>query len=133
MILEHFVLDAPSMMALRGSRQLSGLIHNAYLDPAARLWVPLLSLVEAEREAAGLLAHVGQIDAFRTVDVDYATAYAAFELVRGEAGGLALGQAAAVVAARRLEHECPGDAVLIATVSPGPYEGLGAAVMDLDR
>ncbi|MFE7119018.1 hypothetical protein ACFU99_26730 [Streptomyces sp. NPDC057654] len=39
--------------------------------------------------------------------------------------GLVLGQAAAVMVARRMEYERPGDAALAATVPPGPHEGPG--------
>ncbi|WP_328873128.1 hypothetical protein OHT76_25175 [Streptomyces sp. NBC_00287] len=127
--IEHFVLDAPTLLAMGGNKQVSGLIHAAADSDDVRLWVPVLCLLEAERDRAGIVENVGVlVDVLRVVDDDYAMAVTIAELRRG---GIALGIAAAVHAARPNLRVPEG--ALVATVVPEEYRGLGVAVMDLNR
>ncbi|GAB2905847.1 hypothetical protein [Streptomyces heilongjiangensis] len=126
---EHYVLDAPTLVALGGDKQVSGLIHAAAASDDVRLWVPVLCLLEAERRRAGMVDHVGVlVDVLSIVDDDYAMTVTVAELGRT---GIAQDAAAAVHAARP-NGTLPVGA-LIATVEPGVYEGLGVGVMDLRR
>jgi hypothetical protein len=127
--LTHFVLDTPTLLGLGGNKQVSGLIHRAYIEADARLWVPLLSLVEAERERPGIIEHIGQLEVLHTLDLDYAEAYGVMLLHRE---GVPVGIAAAVRAARSLLLDPESDA-LVATVAPEAYEGAGVRVFDLNR
>ncbi|WLW52522.1 hypothetical protein [Streptomyces sp. YU58] len=127
--IEHYVLDSHTLLAMGGNKQVSGLIHAAASSDDLRLWVPVLCLVEAERERAGIAAHVGVLlDVLRVIDDDYAMAVTVAELLPG---GVALGIAAAVHAAR--PNPMLPDGALVATVAPEAYEGLGVGVMDLNR
>ncbi|MFI8945549.1 hypothetical protein ACIGO6_03415 [Streptomyces sp. NPDC053750] len=128
MILHHLVLDTPTLMALSGNRQVSALIHRAYFETETRLWVPTLSVLEAERELLGIAEHVGQLDVMHTVDLDYPAVLAIARLGRD---GVPPGIGAAIHAARHLP-EWGADA-LIATVAPKAYEGRGLPVLDLNR
>ncbi|TGA84065.1 hypothetical protein [Streptomyces sp. MZ04] len=125
----HLVLDAPTLLALRGNKQVSGLVHYAHGDEFLRLCVPVLSLVDADSEFEGIAEHVGQLDALGVVPLDYSDTV---DVMKLRHAGLPLGCAAAVVAARGVAagYE-PGAAV--ATVAPHIYEGLGVGVMDLNR
>jgi hypothetical protein len=126
---EHYVLDAATLLAMGGNKQVSGLIHAAAASVDVRLWVPVLCLLEAERERAGLVAHVGVLpDVLRVVDDDYAMAVTVAELVRD---GVGFGIAAAVHVAR--PNLMLPDGALVATVTPERYAGLGVGVMDLNR
>ncbi|MFF1294130.1 MULTISPECIES: hypothetical protein [unclassified Streptomyces] len=126
---EHYVLDAPTLLAMGGDKQVSGLIHAAAASSDVRLWVPVLCLLEAERERAGVVAHVGVlVDVLRVLDDDYAMAVTVAEL---HGDGVSFDIAAAVHAARP-NLLLPGGA-LIATVAPDVYAGLGVGVMDLNR
>lgn len=126
---EHYVVDAPTLVAMGGDKQVSGLIHAAAASDDVRLWVPVLCLLEAERERAGIVDHVGVlVDALHVLDDDHAMAVTVAEL-RGM--GVAFGVSAAVHAARPNQMLPVGG--LIATVAPEPYEGLGVGVMDLNR
>ncbi|MFF2850031.1 hypothetical protein ACFVT5_27405 [Streptomyces sp. NPDC058001] len=129
MNLTHFVLDAPTLLGLGGDKQVSGLIHRACLEADARLWVPLLSLVEAERERPGIIEHIGQLEVLHTVDLDYAGTYGVMLLHRE---GVPVGIAAAIQAARSLLLDPDSDA-LVATVAPEAYEGAEVRVFDLNR
>ncbi|WP_405907152.1 hypothetical protein OG742_18485 [Streptomyces sp. NBC_00828] len=126
---EHYVLDAPSLLAMGGNKQVSGLIHAAAASGDVRLWVPVLCLLEAERERAGIVDHVGVlVDVMHLIDDDYAMAVTIAELCRN---GISFGVGAAVHAARP-NHMLP-EGALVATVAPEAYEGLGVGVMDLNR
>ncbi|WP_260860223.1 hypothetical protein [Streptomyces cupreus] len=127
--IEHFVLDAPTLLAMGGNKQVSGLIHAAADSDDVRLWVPVLCLLEAERDRAGIVEHVGVlVDVLRVVDDDYAMAVTIAELCHG---GVAFGVAAAVHAAR--PNLMVPEGALVATVVPQAYRGLGVGVMDLNR
>lgn len=129
MNLTHYVLDTPTLLGLGGNKQVSALIHRAYAEPDARLWVPLLSLVEAEREKPGIIEHIGQLEVLHTLDLDYAGTYGAMSLHRE---GVPLGIAAAIYAARNLLLDPESDA-LIATITPEAYKEAGVRVFDLNR
>jgi hypothetical protein len=116
------------MLALSGNRQVSVLIHRAHFEPETRLWVPVLSVLEADAEYLGMAEHVGQLDVIHTLDLDYAGMLAVARLRRD---GVPPGIAAAIHAVRHLP-EWGADA-LIATVEPKAYEGRGVPVLDLDR
>jgi hypothetical protein len=127
-ILHHLVLDAPTLAALSGNRQVSALVHRAGLEAETRLWVPVLAVLEADREHLGIAERVGQLDILHTLDLDYAAALTVAQLGRD---GVPPGIAAAIHAARHLPlwdtHP------LVATVSPKAYEGRGVPVFDLTR
>ena len=127
--IEHYVLDSPTLLAMGGDKQVSGLIHAAASSDDVRLWVPILSLLEAERERAGIVAHAGVLlDVLRVIDDDYAMATTIAELLRD---GVVPGIAAAVHVAR--PNPVHPEGALVATVSPEAYDGLGVGVMDLNR
>lgn len=127
--IEHYVIDSSTLLAMGGNKQVSGLIHGAASSDDVRLWVPVLCLVEAERERAGIVAHVGVLlDVFRVIDDDYALAVTVAELVRD---GVALGVAAAAHVAR--PNAMLPEGALVATVVPEAYAGLGVGIMDLNR
>ncbi|MEU9347263.1 hypothetical protein AB0D74_39285 [Streptomyces sp. NPDC048278] len=128
-ITEHYVLDSATLLAMGGKKQVSGLIHAAAASDDVRLWVPVLCLLEAERERSGIVAHAGVLlDVLRFVDDDYATAMTVAELRRTDVD---FGVAAAVHVAR--PNPMLPDGALVATVAPGAYAGLGVGVMDLNR
>ena len=128
MILHHLVLDTPTLAALAGNRQVSALIHRAGFESDTRLWAPVLSILEADREHPGMAEHVGQLDVIHTVDLDYTATLAVARLHRD---GVPLGVGAAIHAARHLPAwDTPA---LVATVAPGPYDGQGVPVFDLTR
>ena len=127
--IEHYVLDSPTLLAMGGNKQVSGLIHAASSSDDVCLWVPVLCLLEAERERAGIVAHAGVLlDVLRIIDADYAMAVTVAELVRD---GVPFGVAAAVQVAR--PNPMLPDGALVATVAPEAYDGLGVGVMDLNR
>ncbi|MDO0912126.1 hypothetical protein QQM39_15125 [Streptomyces sp. DT2A-34] len=127
--IEHYVLDSHTLLVMGGNKQVSGLIHAAASSEDVRLWVPVLSLVEAERERAGIVAHAGVLlDVLRVIDDDYAMAVTVAALFRT---GVATGVAAAVHVAR--PNPMLPDGALVATVSPEAYDGLGVGVMDLNH
>ncbi|MCX4665222.1 hypothetical protein OG453_00790 [Streptomyces sp. NBC_01381] len=127
--IEHFVLDTPTLLAMGGNKQVSGLIHAASGSDDVLLWVPVVCSLEAERERPGIVEYIGvMVDVLHLIDDDYATAVTLAALQRD---GVPYGVGAAVHAARP-NHVLPGGA-LVATVSPDVYEGLGVGVMDLNR
>ncbi|MGY3201423.1 hypothetical protein [Streptomyces sp. TE5632] len=128
MILHHLVLDTPTLLALSGNRQVSALVHRAHFETETRLWVPTLSVLEADREHLGIAEHVGQLEAVRTVDLDCP---AVLVVARMERDGVPPGVGAAIHAARHLP-EWGADA-LVATVDAKAYEGRGVPVLDLER
>ncbi|MDQ1007423.1 hypothetical protein QFZ82_001908 [Streptomyces sp. V4I23] len=128
MNLDHFVLDTETLLALGGNKQVSGLIHIAAGDGSVRLWVPIVSALEAERQRPGVIDCVGILDTLHTLDADYECAHALAQL---HAGGVPFGVAAAVHAARPTISRPEG--ALVATVVPDAYDGLGVPVMDLNR
>ncbi|MGE7391477.1 hypothetical protein ACQKM2_39015 [Streptomyces sp. NPDC004126] len=128
MIQYHLVLDTPTLLALSGNRQVSALIHRAYLDADTCLWVPTLSILEAELQRAGTAEHIGQLDVIHTVDLDYPAALAVGRLC---GAGVPPGVAAAVHAAGHLPDW--GVGALVATVEAKAYDGLGVGVFDLSR
>ncbi|MFE3583990.1 hypothetical protein [Streptomyces vinaceus] len=128
MIQHQFVLDTPSLLALSGNRQMSALIHQAFLNADTRLWAPVLSVLEADLEHAGIAEHIGQLDVIHTIDLDYPAVLAVAQLCRD---GVPAGIAAAVHAVRHLPDWDVG--ALVATVEPKAYEGRGVAVFDLNR
>ncbi|MGX1909837.1 hypothetical protein ACWIID_13345 [Streptomyces phaeochromogenes] len=126
---EHYVLDAPTLLAMGGNKQVSWLIHAAATSGEVRLWVPVLCLLEAEREREGVVGHVGVlVDVLRLIDDDYAMAVTIAGLCRD---GIPFGVGAAVHAAR--PNLMFPEGALVATVAPEPYGGLGVGVMDLNR
>jgi hypothetical protein len=124
----HLVLDAPTLVALSGNRQVSALIHRAHFESETRLWAPVLSILEAEREYLGIAEHIGQLDVVHTVDLDYPAMLTVAQLHRD---GVPPGIGAALHAVRHLPEFGAGG--LVATVAPKAYEGRGAAVLDLNR
>ncbi len=128
MIHHHVVLDAPTLVALSGNRQVSALIHHAHLEPDTRLWAPVLSVLQADIEYRGIAQHVGQLDVIHTLDLDYPAALAA---AQWHHEGVPLGIAAALHAVRHLP-EWDADA-LIGTVSPQAYRGQKVPLLDLNR
>ncbi|GAA2389761.1 hypothetical protein GCM10010420_11880 [Streptomyces glaucosporus] len=128
MILHHLVLDAPTLVALSGNRQVSALVHRAHFEPETRLWVPVLSALEADHAYPGIAEHIGQLEVVHTVDLDYP---ALLTVTRLHRDGVPPGIAAAVHAARHLP-EWGADA-LVATVEPKAYEGCAVPVLDLNR
>ncbi|MFE1954925.1 hypothetical protein ACFW9D_31160 [Streptomyces sp. NPDC059524] len=128
MILHHLVLDAPTLLALSGNRQVSALVHRAHFESETRLWAPVLSILEADREHPGMAEHVGQLEVIHTVDLDYPAVLAVTRLLRD---GVPPGVGAAIHAARHLP-EWGADA-LVATVDPKAYQGHGVPVLDLNR
>ncbi|RLV08873.1 hypothetical protein CTZ27_09010 [Streptomyces griseocarneus] len=128
MIQHHLVLDTPTLLALSGNRQVSALIHRAYFEPETRLWAPVLSILEADREHLGLAEHIGQLDVIHTVDLDYPAMLGVAQLRRD---GVSPGIGAALHAVRHLP-EWGADA-LIATVEPKVYEGRSVPVLDLNH
>jgi hypothetical protein len=126
---EHYVLDAPTLLAMGGNKQVSGLIHAAAASGDVRLWVPVLCLLEAEREHSGIVGHVGVlVDVMHLIDDDYAMAVTVAELCPD---GVPFGVAAAVHAAR--PNQMLPEGALVATVAPDSYDGFGVGVMDLNR
>lgn len=126
---EHYVLDSATLLAMGGNKQVSGLIHAAAASDDVRLWVPVLCLLEAERERPGIVAHAGVlVDVLRVVDDDYATAVTVAELCRV---GVDFGVAAAVHLAR--PNAMLPEGALVATVAPDSYAELRVGVMDLNR
>jgi hypothetical protein len=126
---EHYVLDGSTLLAMGGNKQVSGLIHAAAASDDARLWVPVLCLLEAERERPGIVPHVGVLlDVVRIIDDDYAMAVTVAELLPD---GVRLDVAAAVHVAR--PNPMLPDGALVSTVAPEHYVGLGVGIMDLNR
>ncbi|MGW0733689.1 hypothetical protein [Streptomyces sp. NPDC002851] len=128
MIQLHLVLDAPTLVALSGNRQVSTLIHRAHLEPDTRLWAPALAVLEADAEYKGIAEHVGQLDVIHTVDLDYSAALAVAQLRRD---GVPTGVAATAHAVRNIPVW--GADALAVTVAPEAYEALGVPVLDLNR
>ncbi|MEU6608695.1 hypothetical protein ABZ922_27205 [Streptomyces shenzhenensis] len=128
MILHHLVLDTPTLVALSGNRQVSALIHQAHFETETRLWVPTLSVLEADREYVGIAEHVGQLEVLHTLDLDYPAMLQVAQLHRD---GVPLGIAAAIHAARHLPRW--GTDALVASVDPKAYEGRAVSVFDLNR
>ncbi|MFI9584540.1 hypothetical protein ACIHCQ_22495 [Streptomyces sp. NPDC052236] len=126
--LEHFVLDTETLLALGGNKQVSGLIHIASGDQYMRLWVPVVSMLEAERERPGIVEYVGILDVLHPIAADYEAAHTLAEMHRRQ---IPFGVAAAVHAARP-DAEFP-EGKLVTTVAPTAYEGLGVRVIDLNR
>ncbi|GAA1378065.1 hypothetical protein [Streptomyces beijiangensis] len=127
MIFEHYILDTDTLLALGGNKQVSGLIHIAAEDPSVRLWVPIVSALEAERQRKGIIDYLGILDTLHTLEADYEAAHAIADLYRRD---VPFGVAAAIHAARPTMERPEG--ALIATVNPLPYAGLGVPVMDLN-
>ncbi|GGV72622.1 hypothetical protein GCM10010277_85730 [Streptomyces longisporoflavus] len=127
MILEHYVLDTATLLALGGSKQVSGLIHLAAGDPVVRLWVPITCALEAERERTGIVDYLGILDVLHTLDTDYAAAHTIAALHQRH---VSYGVAAAVHAARPTLDRPEG--ALVATVAPQPYEALEVPVFNLN-
>ncbi|MFD0032409.1 hypothetical protein ACFVJK_29915 [Streptomyces sp. NPDC127172] len=127
MIVEHYILDSATLLALGGHKQVSGLVHVAAGDPTVRLWVPIVSALEAERERTGIVDYLGILDVLHTLDTDYEAAHAIADLHRRN---VPFGVAAAVHAARPTLDRFDG--ALVATIAPSDYEDLGAPVMDLN-
>ncbi|MEV7004183.1 hypothetical protein AB0N62_42120 [Streptomyces sp. NPDC093982] len=128
MILHHLVFDASTLLALAGNRQVSALIHRAHFETETRLWVPALSVLEADREHRGMAEHVGQLEVLHTLDLDYPAVLATADLFHE---GVPVGIGAAIYAVRHLPAW--GADALIATVEPKTYAGHGVPVLDLNR
>ncbi|MEV0530144.1 TMEM175 family protein [Streptomyces sp. NPDC050439] len=97
MILHHLVLDTPTLLALAGNRQVSALIHRAHFETDTRLWVPALSLLQADLEHRGMAERAGQLPVLHIVDLDYPATLAVTALHHE---GAPVGIAAALHAAR---------------------------------
>ncbi|MFD5430113.1 hypothetical protein [Streptomyces sp. NPDC127084] len=128
MIQHHLVLDTAALLALSGNRQVSALIHRATLEPEVRLWVPVLSVLQADLENPGIAEHIGQLEVLHTIDLDYPATLAVAQLHRD---GTPLGAASAIHAANTLPL-WDTDA-LVATVAPDLYDGHGVRIFDLNR
>lgn len=128
MIQQHLVLDAPTLLALSGNRQVSALVHRAHFEPETRLWAPALSVLEADAEHLGLAEHIGQLEVIHTVDLDYPAALAIAQLRRD---GVPPGIGATIHAVRHLS-EWGADA-LVATIAAKAYDGRGVPFLDLTR
>ena len=128
MIQQHLVLDAPTLLALSGNRQVSALVHRAHFEPETRLWAPALSVLEADAEHLGLAEHIGQLEVIHTVDLDYPAALAIAQLRRD---GVPPGIGATIHAVRHLS-EWGADA-LVATIAAKAYHGRGVPFLDLTR
>ncbi|MFC5720570.1 hypothetical protein ACFP1Z_10395 [Streptomyces gamaensis] len=128
MIQHHLILDTPTLLALSGNRQVSALIHRANFEPGTRLWAPVLSILQADLEYAGIAEHVGQLDVIHTADLDYPAVLAVARLCRD---GVPPGIAAAMHAVLHLPEW--GAAGLVATVVPEAYDGRKVPVLDLNR
>ncbi|MFJ5840281.1 hypothetical protein ACIQGO_26610 [Streptomyces shenzhenensis] len=128
MILHHLVLDTPTLVALSGNNQVSALIHQAHFEAETRLWVPALSVLEADREYVGMAEHVGQLEVLHTLGLDCPAMLQVAQLHRD---GVPLGIAAAIHAARHLPRW--GTDALVASVDPKAYEGRAVSVFDLNR
>ncbi|MDI3386440.1 hypothetical protein QIS99_09470 [Streptomyces sp. B-S-A8] len=128
MIQHHLILDTPTLLALSGNRQVSALIHRAGIEPESRLWAPVLSILEADREFLGIAEHIGELDVIHTVDLDYAATLTVAQLHRD---GVPPGIGAAVHAMRHVT-EWGADA-RVATVTPKAYQGRGVPILDLNR
>ncbi|TDC77461.1 hypothetical protein [Streptomyces hainanensis] len=129
MIQQHLVIDQPTLLALgSGNRNASTLIHHAGLDSSTRLWVPVLCVLEADRERHGVAAHVGALEVLNAVDLTFSDILAVSQLC---AAGLTPGIAHAVqVAAPSFERP---EGAIVATIAPDAYQGTGARVMDLNK
>ncbi|MDT0318314.1 PIN domain-containing protein [Streptomyces millisiae] len=129
MIQHHLVIDHPTLLALgSGNRMASSLIHNAYRNHSNKLWVPVLCVLEADRERHGVAAHVGALEVLNAVDLTFSDILAVSQLC---AAGLTPGIAHAVqVAAPSVERP---EGAIVATLAPDAYQGTGTRVMDLDK
>lgn len=110
-----------------GNKQVSGLIRIAAEDPSVRLWVPVVSALEAERQSVGIIGYLGILDTLHTLEADYDAAHAIADLYRRD---VPFGVAAAVHTARPTMDRPEG--ALVATVAPQLYRGLGVPVMGLN-
>ncbi|TDC27577.1 hypothetical protein E1265_01410 [Streptomyces sp. 8K308] len=130
MIQHHLVIDQPTLLALgSGNRNASALIHRAYRDPSTKLWVPVLCVLEADRERHGVAAHVGALEVLNAVDLTFSDILAVSQLCASP--GLTPGIAHAVqVAAPSFEHP---EGAIVATLAPDAYQGTGTRVMDLNK
>ncbi|MFD5569455.1 PIN domain-containing protein [Streptomyces cadmiisoli] len=128
MIQHHLVLDAFTLLALSGNRQVATLVHRAHFEPETRLWAPVLSILEADAEHLGIAEHVGQLDIIHTFDLDYPGMLTVAQLRRD---GVPSGIGAAIHAVRHLPDW--GADALVATVAPKAYEGRGVPLLDLSR
>lgn len=127
--MEHFVLDTPTLLAMGGNKQVSGLIQAAAGSDDVLLWVPVMCALEAERERPGIVEYIGvMVDVLHLIDDDYSMAVTLAALQRD---GVAYGVGAAIHAARP-NQVLPGGA-LVATVAPQLYERFEIGVMDLNR
>ncbi|WP_425245281.1 hypothetical protein [Streptomyces sp. NEAU-NA10] len=125
---EHYVVDTPTLLAMGGNKQVSGLIHAAAASDDVRLWTPVLCLLEAERERPGIVGHAGVLlDVLRLIDDDYAMAVTVAELRRDD---VPFGVAAAVHVAR--PNAMLPEGGLVATVTPDAYDRFGVGIMDLN-
>lgn len=122
------VWDASALLALGGgNRTASALLVSADLDPELHLFVPALSLLEADQERPGIAEHVGALHQLHTVDLDFTATLAVAELTRV---GLSPGAAHAVHATRP-SPEWPAG-ILLTTARPKLYEGLPVRLLPLD-
>jgi hypothetical protein len=127
LIQHHLVLDAPTLLALSGNRQVSALIHRAHSEPETRLWSPVLSILEADAEHLGLAEHVDQLGVILTVDLDYAAMLAVARLC---GDGVPPGSRLPSM----LYDLClSGAGALVAMVDTKAYEGRGVALLNLNR
>lgn len=85
------VFDASAMLALgAGNQFVSRLVHRAGTDADLRLAAPALSLLDAERERAGMAEHVGMLDVLDIAELGFdAVAWCGPYLRAGVAAGVA--------------------------------------------
>ncbi len=91
---EHFGVDVTDEESAARGRKL-----RETLAADTRLWVPVLSVLEADVILAGIAEHIGQLDVIHMLDLDYPAVLAVAQLCRD---GVPAGVAAAVHAARHL-------------------------------
>jgi hypothetical protein len=116
---------------MAGNKQVSALIHAAAASDDVRLGVPVLCLLEAERERPGTVVHVGVLpDVVQIVEDDYAMAVTVAGLCRD---GVAFGVAAAVHVARPNPALPEGALVIGGNCRSRGLRRARMGVMDLNR
>ncbi|MEW5660052.1 hypothetical protein ABGT92_32710 [Streptomyces cinereoruber] len=119
----HIVLDETAMTAAgTGNILVSRLIHRAHAEPGWHLYAPACALVEADRTRPGTAEHLAALPGITVLDLDLAAALA-----------VARQATWAQAHARHAAQPTPDrpDGALIATTSPGRWEGEPVRVLDL--
>ncbi|MFE5899865.1 hypothetical protein ACFQ67_21040 [Streptomyces sp. NPDC056488] len=119
----HIVLDETAMTAAgTGNILVSRLIHRAHAEPGWHLYAPACALVEADRTRPGTAEHLAALPGITVLDLDLAAALA-----------IARQATWAQAHTRHAAQPTPDrpDGALIATTSPGSWEGEPVRVLDL--